>query len=100
MKEVTKKELTKALKQKKPVVLVFSAIWCGPCQALLPILEKVSENYGELIQIYKVIVDKEPELTEAHNITAVPTILVFKNGVESKRLVGLVTFDDIIQIIM
>ena len=60
----------------KIVVLDFFATWCGPCKAMAPDMEKMEKKYAGKIEFRKIDVDKEQELAEKYNITAVPTIVV------------------------
>lgn len=60
---------------KKPCIIDFFATWCGPCKALSPVLEEVSKKYGDKIDVYKVDIDKESELTGLFGIRSVPTLL-------------------------
>lgn len=59
----------------KPAIVDFYATWCGPCKALGPVLEDMAEEYGGRIDIYKVDVDKESELSSVFGIRSVPTLL-------------------------
>lgn len=72
----------------RPAVVDFYAEWCGPCKRLLPVLEKISEEFDGRVDIYKVNVDEEPELAEAFGIQTIPTLLFIpKNGMP-RRVVG------------
>ena len=59
----------------KPAIVDFFATWCGPCKALSPILEEIGAEYGDKLNIYKVDVDKEEELSRVFGIRSVPTLL-------------------------
>jgi thioredoxin len=73
----------------KTVVIVdFYAPWCRPCSMMAPILEKVGIN-NPSAAVYKVNTDEQMNLALKYNISSLPTLLFFKNGVEVKRLVGL-----------
>jgi len=72
----------------KPIVLDFSAVWCAPCKMMLPIVTEFSETYEGKVDIYKVDVDEEQELSSKFGIRSVPTfIFIDKNG-EQKRVSG------------
>lgn len=58
----------------KPVVIDFYADWCGPCKMLAPVLEEVSEKYAGKVDIYKVNVEQEEELSALFNIRSIPTL--------------------------
>jgi thioredoxin 1 len=68
------------LKGNKIVVADFFATWCAPCKMLLPVIDELSEDLGDKVEIIKIDVDKFPELAEANNIMSVPSLLFFKNG--------------------
>lgn len=59
----------------RPALIDFYASWCGPCKALAPILEEVSEEYDGKVDIYKIDVDEEPELAGLFGIRSVPTLI-------------------------
>lgn len=59
----------------KPALIDFYASWCGPCKGLAPVLEELSEEYEEKIDIYKIDIDEEPELASLFNVRSVPTLL-------------------------
>lgn len=59
----------------KPAVIDFYADWCGPCKALSPVLDELAKEYADRIYIYKVNIDKEPELCKMFRIQSVPTLL-------------------------
>ena len=77
-------------------VVDFWAEWCAPCRMMAPILEEFA-NKQENIKVAKVNVDESPALSQKYGITGIPTMIVFKNGEEVKRLVGLVQLNDLEQ---
>ncbi|HEU5079785.1 MAG TPA: thioredoxin [Opitutaceae bacterium] len=72
------------------VLVDFWAAWCGPCKALARVLDQVAEESGEEVAIVKVDVDAEDALAAAFNIRSLPTLVLFSDGKEIDRIVGLV----------
>lgn len=80
-------ELT--VKDNNVVLVDFYADWCGPCQALLPTLENISDQYKDQAVIAKVNVDKNPELSRLFQVRSIPALFYFKNGKVVDKQVGL-----------
>ncbi len=72
----------------KPVLMDFSATWCGPCRMQKPILEELEKKYGDKVEFKVVDVDENPQLASQYEINAVPTLIILKDGVEVKRFIG------------
>ena len=79
---------SRVLRSDVPVLVDFFATWCGPCQALAPVLEEMAAEPSEF-RIVKIDVDQNPELANRYGITSIPTLLVFKNGKVQARHSGL-----------
>ena len=87
--ELNKSNVEEALKQKKVTVLDFWAPWCGPCRMLGPIIDELSaDNNGRDVPVAKVNVEENQELAIKYGVRGIPTVVIFKNGEEQTRKVG------------
>ena len=78
-----------------PVLVDFSASWCGPCQAIAPVIESLSEEYAGRAKVITVDVDAESEISARYGVMSILTLVVFKDGREAERIVGAARKDDI-----
>ena len=83
----------------KTLIIDFWAPWCGPCKALTPVLEELSSDLSDSVEVYKVNVDDNTELAQEHGVQSIPTLLVFKNGALSETIVGLKTKEELVEIV-
>lgn len=82
---------TEVLQSNQPVLVDFSAVWCGPCQRQLPILEKFASENLSRVKVCKMDVDEAPETVAKFSVKGVPSLLLFNNGKKVDMKVGLTT---------
>jgi thioredoxin 1 len=90
---------SEVLKSDVPVLVDFTATWCGPCKALAPIVDKVADEFTGKIKVGKLDIDASPEIAQKYGIRSVPTVLVFENGVKKNQHVGLTNRDKLVQLL-
>lgn len=83
---------TEILKSEKPILVDFWATWCGPCMRQGPIVEELAE---EGYAVGKVDVDQNMALAQQFRVVSIPTLILFKNGAEVQRFVGLTSKEDL-----
>ncbi|MFX0539000.1 thioredoxin [Ornithinimicrobium sp. Y1847] len=71
-----------------PVLVDFWADWCGPCKMVAPVLEELSEEWGDKLKVVKLNTDENPAITQKYGITGIPTLNVYQGGEVVKTLVG------------
>ena len=79
---------TEVIKSEQLTVIDFWAEWCGPCRAIGPVIEELSKEYSGKVNIGKVNVDENPQISMNYNITSIPAILFIKNGQVVDKMVG------------
>lgn len=72
----------------KPVAVDFWAAWCGPCRMLAPVFEELSGEYDGKVKFCKVNIDEQGALAAQYGVVSIPTVIIFKDGKEAKRIVG------------
>lgn len=81
----------------KPVLVDFYATWCGPCQFMAPVLEQVSSELQNELQIVKIDTEKYPSIASQYDIAALPTFIVFKDGKILDRFEGALPAHELIE---
>ena len=93
--EVNKSNFEKeVISSGKKVLADFNADWCGPCKMLKPIIEEFANNNTD-IKVVSINIDNEDELSEKYNVSSIPCLILFDKGKEIKRNVGLISRDDL-----
>ncbi len=93
------KTFTEMIAGNKPVLVDFYAVWCGPCKMMKPMLDELKLKVEDKAIIIKVDVDKSPLAASTYNILGVPTLILFKNGEVKWRKSGVVSANNLEQII-
>lgn len=84
----------------RPVVVDFHALWCSPCKIQSPILKEVANELGDRIKVIKIDVDQNSEIAGRYNIQSVPTLVMFKNGKQIWRQSGVVSKNQLYNVLM
>jgi thioredoxin 1 len=72
----------------EPVIVDFWAEWCGPCKMIAPILDEIASEHAGKLSVAKLNVDENPDVARRFDVMSIPTLIVFKDGMAQKRLVG------------
>lgn len=89
-------KFTETIKSSKvPVIVDYSAQWCGPCRMMAPIFERLANDFAGKIIFGKVDIDEEPGIAQAYGITAVPTFIIFKDAKPVESVLGAVGYDSL-----
>jgi len=98
IKELNTQNFKETISSEKKTLVDFWASWCGPCRMLSPVIEEIAETATDF-QVGKVNVDDYPDIAREYSIAAIPTLLVFKNGELVNKSVGLLTKDEVLDLL-
>lgn len=90
---------TEVLESGTPVLADFSAEWCGPCKRLAPIVEEVAGEMSGTVKFVHIDIDANQDIASEYNVLSVPTLVLFKNGQEADRSIGLVSKANLVDFI-
>ena len=96
--QITDANYKELLASDKLVVIDFWAEWCGPCQMMGPIVDEVAEERNDII-IGKLNVDTQPEIALRYNVMSIPTLILFENGEEAQKSIGLISKEELLELI-
>ena len=93
-------KFSEMIKSKTPTLVDFFAEWCGPCKMMKPILDDLKTRLGDKVKIIKIDVDKNPHAAVTYQVQGVPTLILFKNAQIKWKQSGVVSAQDLEQIIL
>ena len=90
---------SEVLKSDRPVLVDFTATWCGPCRALAPIVDQIADELEGKVKVGKLDIDDSPMTAGKYGVRGVPTVMVFKGGERAAQHVGLTTKQKLIALV-
>jgi thioredoxin 1 len=87
------------LKADKPVLVDFTATWCGPCKMLSPIVDKLADEFEGTYKVVKVDIDEAQEIAQRFGIRSVPTVMVFSQGKKTASHIGLTKREKLVEML-
>jgi len=94
-----KETFAEILNGERPVLVDFTATWCGPCKMMKPVLEELHQRKGEQLRIIKIDIDQSPAAAQAYQVQSVPTLILFQKGKQLWRQSGLMQVNSLEKLI-
>ncbi len=92
IREINSEEFKSVIDEKEKLILIdFHADWCGPCKMMMPIMTQVANDYRDKLTIFKIDIEKNPDVALEYRVLSIPTILVFKEGKLTGKIEGATT---------
>ncbi len=88
---------TEVLNSPVPVLVDFWAVWCAPCRMIAPTVEQIAEEYAGRLKVAKMNVDENPMTPARYGIKGIPTLILFKDGEEKERIIGVTAKENIVR---
>lgn len=93
---LSKENFEEVVKGTKPVLIDFSATWCGPCQMMAPVIDEIASEETDF-STAKIDIDEAPEIAAKYHVMSVPSFLVFVNGEEKARFLGAMSKEGLVE---
>lgn len=90
---------SEVLRSSVPVLVDFTATWCGPCKALAPIIDRIADDFAGKVKVAKLDIDDSPKTTSKYGVRSVPTCMVFQGGVKTGMQAGLTHREKLVQLL-
>jgi len=90
---------TEVLNSDVPVLVDFTAVWCGPCKMLAPVVEKLADEFEGKVRVGKCDIDDAPGIAQKYGIRSVPTVMVFSKGQKTGQHTGLTNREKLVQLL-
>ncbi|NJM48218.1 MAG: thioredoxin [Alkalinema sp. RU_4_3] len=92
-------EFDAILTREAVMVVDFTAVWCGPCKLVAPMMDRLANEYGDRAKVFKLDLDANPSMAKRFGISSIPVVLFFKQGELLEKLVGVRAYEDFSEVL-